>query len=143
GLLAPRLVPDAFGKFDRAGGDAVDADALARKLGRLGAGVLDQGRLHRAVGRGAGARRQTGDRGDVDDRCAGPQGEVRERRPTGAHGAEQVDLDAGRPAGFVVAATEAGGVVDQYVDAAESGDRRPDVAGDAVRIGQVAAGRMD
>src|SRR5690606_17793309 len=142
-LLAPRLVPYAIGKLDGARRDAVDADALARELGGLGAGVLDQGGLDGAVGRRADTGRQPRDGGDVDDGRARAHRQVREGGTTGAYRPEQVHLDARRPAGFVVGPAETRGVVHQDVDAAQRAGRRRHVVGDAVGLREVAAGGLD
>ncbi len=61
-----------------------------------------------------------------------------QRETVGAHGGHQVDVEAGLPAGVVVAVTEPGGVVDHDVDATQRGGGCFDPGFDLRRIGQVA-----
>src|SRR5207248_7325109 len=65
-----------------------------------------------------------------------------QRRPGRPNGAQEVNVDAGGPAGLVMAGAEAGGIIDQGVDAAERRAGLADVMRHRGRIGEIADGGM-
>jgi hypothetical protein len=138
GLSVLRRSQPPPGNSIRAGRNAIDPDTLLGEQRGLGLGVFDDRRLDRAVGRGAGRGGQARDRGDVDDRAGAGAFQERQRRPDRPHGAEEIDIDAGGPAGLVMAGAEAGGVVDQDIDAAERGTGLLDVALNRRAVGEIA-----
>ena len=138
--LAPR--PGAAGKLDRAGGDAVDPDALCARTRGCGPGVFQDRRLDGAVGRRAHRGVKPRDRRDVEDRARPRFFEVGNAARGRPHGRHQVDRDAAAPARLVVGGAEAGGVVDENVDAAEGLGRFRDIARDRSLVGEVADSGM-
>ena len=130
--------PGAAGEFDRAGGDAVDPDPLARERRGLGQGVFQDRGLDGAVGRRADRSFEPRNRRDVEDRACLGFFEVGQRRPRRPHRRQQVDRDAGGPSRFVVAGPEPRGIVYENVDAAESVGRFCDVAWDGRGVRKVA-----
>ncbi len=132
------LFPRSAGKLDRAGGDAVDADALFRLRRGLAHRVLDHRGLDRAVGRRARRGGEAGDRRDVDDRATTGRLHMRERRPARSHRRHQIDRNAGLPPGLGIGRAEARGVVDEDVDPAQRLGRAGDIGGDLPGIGEVA-----
>ena len=90
---------------DRAGRDAVDADAARPELLRERLAEVDDGGLRRAVVDRPGVRlEERVDRGDVDDRAAALLEHVDDRRPRRPQGGEEVQVH--RPRELLVAGAE-------------------------------------
>src|SRR5690606_13808667 len=102
--------------------DAVDPDAVGRRLPGQGLGQGDAGRPVHGRGEEIPVRLLAEDGIDVDDAAAAPGLEVGQYGPAAADLGEQLDLQVGLPVGvgqlLEAARDGAAGVVDQHVDAA-------------------------
>ena len=136
---------------DRAGTDAVDADAVRPELLGEGLRQVDQRRLRRPVV-DVHARRLAAVHGrDVDDRAIAALDHQRDRGATGPHRGQQVELEHVAPVVVVepeeAEARQAGsrrraaGIVDEDVEAAERLDSPRDDLRWGVRIHEVGRGR--